>query len=446
MKGDFSRVTLNEEKHYSLVLMQQGRVLLDNDWNEQGVTLWLAQQKFIRDLVGEHGGPKGSFEIKALSSGDNSHAFDFRISDGRYYVQGAMCENKNEEEKFCRFTDQPDYPSFSEDNPNPLKDGGSFLIYLHVWFRHITHLEDEALREVALGEPDTTTRIKTIWQVKAKELRSQLDEGQDPRENYQTFRSLMRDEIRPETSSLKAQAIIRRETVEPCVISPENRYRGAENQLYRVEIHRGGSANEATFKWSRENGSVVFPIKDIEGSVVTVRHLGRDARFGLRPGDWVEVVDDDYVLLGKAENLLRVEEVDPIRMQVVLSGSPRHTPGLSKHPLLRRWDQKGEEEDGGAIVVKENKWIELEDGVQIHFEESGRQGACYFSGEWWFIPARTATGDVEWPKDDHDNPLPLRAMHPTHGYAPLAIVNFDSGGDMVGYPQDLRRVFTQLWE
>jgi len=35
MKGDFSRNTFRPGSHYSGVLMQQGRVLLDSDWNEQ---------------------------------------------------------------------------------------------------------------------------------------------------------------------------------------------------------------------------------------------------------------------------------------------------------------------------------------------------------------------------------------------------------------------------
>ena len=35
MKGDFSRRTFDPQKHFSRVLMQQGRVQLDADWNEQ---------------------------------------------------------------------------------------------------------------------------------------------------------------------------------------------------------------------------------------------------------------------------------------------------------------------------------------------------------------------------------------------------------------------------
>lgn len=35
MKGDFIRNTFDLLKHYSRVLMQQGRVRVDADWNEQ---------------------------------------------------------------------------------------------------------------------------------------------------------------------------------------------------------------------------------------------------------------------------------------------------------------------------------------------------------------------------------------------------------------------------
>src|SRR6266704_3037695 len=40
------------------------------------------------------------------------------------------------------------------------------LVYLEVWQRLITYLEDDALREIALGGPDTAARLKTVAQVK----------------------------------------------------------------------------------------------------------------------------------------------------------------------------------------------------------------------------------------------------------------------------------------
>ena len=58
------------------------------------------------------------------------------------------------------------------------------LVYLDVWQRHVTVLDDRLLREVALGGPDTTTRIKTVWQVKALPLAGggQRGAGQAARE------------------------------------------------------------------------------------------------------------------------------------------------------------------------------------------------------------------------------------------------------------------------
>ena len=39
MKGDFTRDTFDASNHFTRVLMQQGRVQLDADWNEQTAIL-----------------------------------------------------------------------------------------------------------------------------------------------------------------------------------------------------------------------------------------------------------------------------------------------------------------------------------------------------------------------------------------------------------------------
>ena len=52
-----------------------------------------------------------------------------------------------------------------------------------------------------------------------------------------------------------------------------------ESRLYRVEIHKGGKVDKdefeetATFKWSRENGSVVFPIVETDENDVILEFL-----------------------------------------------------------------------------------------------------------------------------------------------------------------------------
>ncbi len=279
-----------------------------------------------------------------------------------------------------------------------------------------------------------------------------------------------------------------------CEPSPEARYSGPENQLYRVEVHTGGEASSATFKWSRDNASVTYPVRRIDGQAVTLEHLGLDARLGLQVGDWVEIEDEKRVLRGRTGPLLRVEEIDHVDMRVRLSGTPSSEVehDTAKYRLLRRWDhgaggrKRGElHRDTGTLLIEEDTWIELEDGVQVYFSstapytvlsEAGENlpdvatkfrttpeelrrlnklpaGSDVLSGgqtlevpvnhryrehDYWLIPARTITGDVEWPKDAGEPEA--QAPHGVeHHYAPLAIVR--TGGKA---PVDCRYQFRPL--
>jgi dipeptidyl aminopeptidase/acylaminoacyl peptidase len=192
---------------------------------------------------------------------------------------------------------------------------------------------------------------------------------------------------------LRARARVETPSHDPCILSPESRYRGTENQLYRIEIHEGGTAtaakDQATFKWSRENGSIVFAISSLQGSTATVETLGPDGRRGLKEGDWVEIADDYSDLRFAPRRLLEVDTVDPVSLKVTLlvpAGTelPVFDEASTTHPLLRRWDQ-----DSDVLPVQEGKWIDLEDGVQVYFEPGG----TYRTGDYWLVPARTAVGD-----------------------------------------------------
>ena len=57
MKGDFSRLTFRPHKHYRGVLMQQGRVQVDADWNENLAILLHRIETETIDVVGECGVP-----------------------------------------------------------------------------------------------------------------------------------------------------------------------------------------------------------------------------------------------------------------------------------------------------------------------------------------------------------------------------------------------------
>ena len=97
--------------------------------------------------------------------------------------------------------------------------------------------------------------------------------------------------------------------------------------------------------------------------------------------------------------------------------------------------------DGGAVIREgegANAWMKLENGVQIQFASS-EPGQQYRAGDYWLIPARTATGSVEWPQQGGE-PRPLAPHGIEHHYAPLAIVTFD--GNALTSPRNFRLKFS----
>jgi hypothetical protein len=78
--------------------------------------------------------------------------------------------------------------------------------------------------------------------------------------------------------------------------------------------------------------------------------------------------------------------------------------------------------------VTENVWIDLENGVQVFFVAGGH----YNNGDYWLIPARTATAIsrplVEWPQDraTPPNPLPQPPAGIERHYCSLALLQFSN--------------------
>jgi hypothetical protein len=458
MKGDFTRDTFDPAKHFSRVLMQQGRVQLDADWNEQTAILLHYLRTLARDILGPHGGPADEMGFELLTDGthydqDRIAAMetdlarcqvllnrigsgDAVIGIGRYYVHGILVENH----RAMLYTEQVGYPFSSDPKLSDLLNR-EFLAYLDVWERHITYVQDDHIREVALGGADTCSRAQVVWQVKVL-----LHDDQD------NFGCEFLDDLlaRAKLPMLRARAQRGTASTELCTVAPESRYRGLENQLYRVEVHEVTNTTDdnrqvvqsATFKWSRDNGSVVFPLVSLAGTTAVVTSLGRDHCSQLKPGDWVEVCDDVRALREQSGPLAQVEAVDREELKVTLKwpdgvASPppyAETDTPNRHPLLRRWDHVGKlAAHRGALPVVEAEtpeagWIELEDGVQVQFAEGG----AYRAGDYWLIPARVATGDVEWPLtlDSNGKPIPgdpaaLPPHGPEHHYAPLILVPGD---------------------
>jgi hypothetical protein len=252
MKGDFSRsvheLDATVVNRFAGVLHQQGRVWLDSDWNEDIYDrLHLLQQETL-DIIGGCGAPVPGTGFQISPNPDPTKPDDFLIAAGRYYVDGILCQLAND----MSYLTQPDYPNAA---PVQMPVQGSnlqALIYLEVWQRLITYLEDPTLREIALGGPDTATRIETVAQVKVLiPSPASSDNGGDGSQ-----------ELTCANAPLPAAGQGTLTTLQPTNLQPDDlcrlpdpaNYTGRDNHLYRVEIHDGGDVlgGSAGFAFSNQ--------------------------------------------------------------------------------------------------------------------------------------------------------------------------------------------------
>ncbi|HLM55860.1 MAG TPA: DUF6519 domain-containing protein [Pyrinomonadaceae bacterium] len=515
MKGDFSRLTFDRRKRYSGVLMQQGRVQTDADWNEQLEIQHRRTEMEARDVIGLCGVPKetGGFEIQALDSPAPLTPFDLSVSDGRIYVDGLLCESDASKvalsslqgmqgtaatldvdgrplrpgqwvtvsgddganstrlivyvdeglgvltfdanlpnyqdsdhpylKRVTTYLTQPDLasPEFAEppdpDAPVQLPSlklpEGHYLAYLRVFERHVTALDDPLIREKALGGPDTTTRIKNVWQLGLLPVAAPNNQEVDCESQLPEWDAL----VAPPTGLMNARTEPEDDPKDPCLLPPEAGYRRLENQLYRVEVHRGGPRASASFKWSRENGSIQTNVEKVNGTKVTVSDLGRDEVLGFSGGQWVEVVDDESELTAAPRPLALITKVTKETREITLDADITALEGRAGL-RLRRWDQPGDEGTADGLPMAAG-WLDIEGGIQVEFSEG-----TYRAGDYWLIPARTATADIEWPPygvpNETPQPQPPRGVK--HHYCRLALLF--SNDDGVAVVEDCRKLFPPL--
>jgi hypothetical protein len=485
MKGDFSRYTFDKKKHYNGVLMQQGRVQLDADWNEQQAIDRYRTEIQGTDVIGPCGAPWDNPGFKITFKKDKQ----LSIGKGRYYTDGILCEN----EQPIVYMEQPDF----HEPPDVLKllkkmQAKMGLVYLDVWQRHITALDEPYIREKALGGPDTTTRLKTVWQVKVLPLPSVvinnpnvLTEKIVKRQNLEVkLNSLLlqpgvnsekieearqkladvqheilgliphplcgkdfeewKKKTAPSTGTLNARTVPPPTDERPCLLPPLAGYQRLENQLYRVEVHIGGTRNEAYFKWSRDNASVVTEIIEINGKDVTVSDVGKDKILGFANDQWVEISDDEIELSGQSGQLVRIVNVNSATNVIELEDQPISV-DMELHPKLRRWDQVDQaglpaKKDG---VEMKAGWLPLEEGIEVKFSNANDN---YKTGDYWLIPGRTATGEIEWPPYEvpNTNPIPQRPLGIKHHFCRLAL--FFVSERKFHLLEDCRRLFPPVTE
>ena len=486
MKGDFSRIRFNPGKQYTAVLEQQGRVSLDADTNEQAAINDYLRRTETVDVIGAFGAPEHDPGFAITVSGN-----EILIGAGRYYVQGLVCENRVDA---LPYISQPFLLNPSPTDSTLLNElaqaGGNSAIqvYLQVWQRLVTALDDACLREPALGQADTTARLQTVCRVVAS-----LVPPPQPSQivNKLPISSIFREPILEARQNLAAlikenAALLTRAVTTPaanttsvtalvpavdcctsmygliptlstgtmsastapagsdcsCQPIPAAGYQGLENQLYRIEIHNGGTEATATFKWSSENGCVVSSITTFTGNTVVVESLGPDANLGFQANQWVEITDDSD-LFGETPNspglLYQIQSIDPTVPSITLT-SPVIGINTALNARVRRWDQTGPSATSAGVPLSISTPLILENGIEVTF-----RAGTYQAGDYWTVPARTASGQIDWPPCGSNGDLFQPPHSPLVYNAPLACIHWDPK-QQKALVEDCRRFFLPLTE
>ncbi|WP_170332447.1 DUF6519 domain-containing protein [Ruegeria arenilitoris] len=394
MGSDTSRNTFDPRNDFSGVFLQQGRAVLDADWNEM-------VQMFMRRIRTETVDTIG----RAVVPIETPVGFEIRFNDdgeleygrGRFYLDGYLCESPGQAEfdgapvvgidppifdrartgndgpegvldemisqevgDFVPLDAQPYWPT-AEGLPEPDAAGntaGPHIAYLVCWDREVHPVQHPDLLDPALVGIDTTTRTQTVWQIRLLEV-PQGTSCETPDGQIQEWFDL----IQPSSARLSVDTIDIEAPEDPCIVPPSDGYVGRENQHYRVQIHDFPDDGVPRIKFSRENGSVIAAVEAIDtpANMVTVDSIGRDEKLSFKEGDWVELTDDHREFDHRSGRMLRIVRVLELTRQIEFDreidspdvgttgedGSDLIPTGLgsdtlaARHTRLIRWDQTG---------------------------------------------------------------------------------------------------------
>jgi hypothetical protein len=355
--GDYTSVPLRVNDRWTGARMQQGRVLLDGDYNLTVDGESRENQALAASAIGPAGVPDGSSAFGVSFATDGT----LQIGPGEMWIGGLRAVNP----ELFAYNSQESVPT--------LPGGGNALIYLDVFVEEVQAAEDpDELLDPALDGIDTMTRTRVGWRVQAVATEATSCAGAAPGLPQNQLSTGLLDVIRTSPPV----------PMDPC--APPDDPRGKlPDGLLRIEVLDSGTASTARFAWSYENGSAAVAAS-VAGTAVTLKPSSDITFF---PGDLVEV----STLARRADRknhgtLFEVDHVDPgaggsvvtLKTASGVTGSPA---GLS----LRRWD--------GQTVGANPKVAAQLEGVDVGVAFRARPGQ-YLAGDWWAVRVRGTSADA----------------------------------------------------
>ncbi|HUO54852.1 MAG TPA: DUF6519 domain-containing protein, partial [Rhodoblastus sp.] len=347
MARDRSRRRETPHFGYTGVIAQQGRVVLDRDFN--------AQQAFsdIRDAldalttVGRSGSPDNGFRISvpALASPPSSPPGASRevdIAAGLMYLGGRAVVLPAP----CAYANQPDWPA-----PPPVANTAYEIVYLDVTELEIGAVEDPDLLEVALGGPDTTGRAKLLRRIRRRPV-AEADCDAAWQEVLADW-SAQGLNFDPLTMALTPRAGLQigflssGSTGDPCDPVATGGYLGADNQLVRVRVVNSGAPPKLL--WGYDNASFLYRVASVstDKTLLKLTSDPPDAFHFPQAGQIVEILAS-AAFLGKEP-----DQTDPSGASQIIQAAAEATGFIA--PLAQAY--------GPAINGDSNNYLTLPAGA-----------------------------------------------------------------------------------
>lgn len=229
------------DDRYDMVLLAQGRMVTDADWNEQVTTARSLTVEGLDDTVAS-GVPRQGGVLAALQADGKG-----TLAWGDAFVDGIRAS--------VRPVDEAAAAAFSFGSQADLlaASGASLTVgeavYLDVWDRTVTSIEDGSLADPAWHGADTSFRTRTMAQLKQCAVAAGVPLAADPLAN-------------PAIGNGRIAATLRDsvETPDPCDPCANELSLPAKvgNYLFRLEVHdvdNPADPTSLTLKWSVENGA-----------------------------------------------------------------------------------------------------------------------------------------------------------------------------------------------
>ncbi len=455
MKGDFSNWDFDGRNNFSGVLHQQGRVLLDTDWNAQTRITANWQDQAGRDAIGPAvaaipaGEPQGFKVVKAgVITGPAGDKATLDVMPGRTWADGLLVYLDGKTEDFATATATPTpTATYLEDPGPPIAPGIRDGVVLEVWRESVNGFQmPEELIEPALGGPDTTERLHTAMAFRLLRLEEE--------DTCETFREKLKHDL-SYRGNLKVTLAPVTETEGDCPVMEGGGYTGFEHSLYRIEIARLNSGASPMFKWSGFNGGLVGRGKFDAAAqkVVITANLQPIITSGL-DGFYLEAVEFDKelahweVTYGAKVTLNSDNEIE-LPATALFGSIPASGPSV----FFRLWNGIEEISDF-PFSTSSNSAKTLINGIRLEFDIGG--GMDYKAGDFWTFKLRAGgignspvaapvfATTLETDLNNETNTLALQTEFNDNGFpiSSNAVVEIKETGKWLITDPDLEKTFS----